>query len=217
MKILVIEDDKQLNKTIKIFLERFKKYEVISVFDGSEAVKLIDSEKFDLYIIDINIPSINGIEVTEYIRNKDIVAPIIIITASLEIDNLEKSYEKGCNEYIKKPLYLKELDIRMNNLLQKEENLVYVTDRISYDFKHEELKIDGEVVHLRKKENRLLQILLKNLNHQVKTEDIIKYVWENEIKENYPLRQVVSRLRKEFNTGKNHIISVSGIGYKFEP
>jgi len=87
---------------------------------------------------------------------------------------------------------------------------------VTYNFKYEELKIDEVTIRLRKKVNRLLQILLKNINHTVKTEDIIDYVWENEIKENYPLRQLITDLRKELNLEKNHIISEVGIGYRFE-
>lgn len=215
MKVLIVEDDIQLNTTLRKYLE-LHKYQVVSIYDGKEAIDIIGKEKFDLYIIDINLPSVDGIELIEYIRKKDIINPIIMITASLEIDNFIQAYEKGCNEYIKKPFHFKELEIRINNLLDKEKDILYVTDRICYDFKYEELKIDGKVVHLRKKANRLLQILLKNLNHVVKTEEIISYVWENEIKETYPLRQLVTGLRREFNTGKNHIISVTGIGYKFE-
>jgi DNA-binding response OmpR family regulator len=215
MKVLIVEDDIQLNTTLRKYLE-LHKYQVVSIYDGKEAIDIIGKEKFDLYIIDINLPSVDGIELIEYIRKKDIINPIIMITASLEIDNFIQAYEKGCNEYIKKPFHFKELEIRINNLLDKEKDILYVTDRICYDFKYEELKIDGKVVHLRKKANRLLQILLKNLNHAVKTEEIISYVWENEIKETYPLRQLVTGLRREFNTGKNHIISVTGIGYKFE-
>ena len=216
MKVLLIEDDIQLNKTIKKFLE-LQKYDVVSVLDGDDAITTIDIYNFDMYIIDINLPNISGLDIVKYIRKKDITNPIIMITASLEVNNFIEAYNNGCSEYIKKPFHLKELEIRIENLLQNHKaDLLQINNNTTYNFKYEELKIDDDTIHLRKKVNRLLQVLLKNINHIVKTEDIISYVWENEIKEKYPLRQLITDLRKEFNMDKNYIIAISGIGYKFE-
>jgi len=212
----MVEDDIQLNATITKFLELLS-FEVNSTIDGEEAISIIDKSNFDMYLIDINLPNINGLDIVKYIRKKDITTPIIMITASLEVDNFITAYDNGCSEYIKKPFHLKELEIRIENLLNKHQSdILTINERVTYNFKYEELKIDEVTIRLRKKVNRLLQILLKNINHTVKTEDIIDYVWENEIKENYPLRQLITDLRKELNLEKNHIISEVGIGYRFE-
>lgn len=216
MKVLIVEDDIQLNATITKFLELLS-FEVNSTIDGEEAISIIDKSNFDMYLIDINLPNINGLDIVKYIRKKDITTPIIMITASLEVDNFITAYDNGCSEYIKKPFHLKELEIRIENLLNKHQSdILTINERVTYNFKYEELKIDEVTIRLRKKVNRLLQILLKNINHTVKTEDIIDYVWENEIKENYPLRQLITDLRKELNLERNHIISEVGIGYRFE-
>ena len=216
MEVLLIEDDIQLNTTVKKFLE-LQKYDVTSALEGSEAITLIDRKLFDMYLVDINVPNINGLDIVKYIRKKDISNPIIMITASLEVNNFVEAYDNGCSEYIKKPFHLKELEIRIENLLQNHQSEIFnATDRITYNFKYDELKIDNVIIHLRKKLSRLLHILLKNINHTVRSEDIINYVWENEIKENYSLRQLIADLRKEFNLGKNYIISEVGIGYRFE-
>lgn len=217
MKILLAEDDIQLNTTISNFL-KLKKYEISTVFDGEDAIKLIDKSKFDLYIIDINLPNINGLEILEYIRSKAIQTPIIIITASLELANFKKAFENGCNEYIKKPFYLEELEIRINNLLENSSNSkkISLTKSLSYDLKYEELKNDGEIIKLRKKERRLLTIFLQNVNKTVSTEQLEHYVWENEIKESYPLRQLLSELRKKLGNENDFIKSYKGIGYCFE-
>jgi DNA-binding response OmpR family regulator len=215
MKVLLVEDDNQLNTTVNKFLQLLN-YTVVTAFDGEDAINLIDEHSFDVYIIDINLPKISGLEIVKYIRNKDLTSPIIIMTASLEVDNFVSAYDNGCSEYIKKPFHLKELEIRMQHLLQESSSdIIVINDRIKYDFSNEELKIDNATIRLRKKVNRVLQILLKNIDHTVKTEDIISYVWENEIKESYPLRQLVTDLRKELHIEKNHIISQPGIGYKF--
>jgi DNA-binding response OmpR family regulator len=217
MKVLLVEDDIQLNTTVNKFL-LLQNYSVVSVFDGEEAVQVIDNnDSFDVYIVDINLPHISGLEIVKYIRQKDLTSPIIMMTASLEVNNFIDAFDNGCSEYIKKPFHLKELEIRMQHLLQHDiSDIIKISDRIEYDFVNEELKIDNATIRLRKKVNRVLQILLKNINHTVKTEDIISYVWENEIKESYPLRQLVTDLRKEFNFEKNYIISQPSVGYKFE-
>ena len=216
MKVLLIEDDIQLNTTVKTFL-KIKKYEVDSSFDGDEALLLIDRNDYGIYIIDINLPKVSGLDIVKYIRQKDKDTPIIMITASLEVDNFVKAYENGCSEYIKKPFHLKELELRMDNLLElKKSKILKITDKISYDINFDELFINKESIKLRKKEKRLLSILIKNLNHVVKNEEILNYVWENDIKEKYPLRQLIAELRKKFTLEKNYIISQVGVGYKFE-
>jgi len=217
MNVLLLEDDIQLNTTITNFLT-FNDYEMTSLIDGEKALSLIDEINFDLYIIDINVPNINGLELLKYIRQKDISTPIIIITASLELKNFKTAFESGCDEYIKKPFYLEELEIRINNLLEKKDdnNIIQISDNISYDMEFENLKIEDKIVELRKKERRLLTILLQNVNNTVKTDIIENYVWENEIREVYPLRQLLSELRKKFNNGEKFIFSDKGIGYRFE-
>ncbi len=216
MKVLLIEDDIQLNTTVRTFL-KIKNYVVESSFDGDEALRFIDGNSYDIYIIDINLPKVNGLDIVKYIRQKDKDTPIIMITASLEVDNFVKAYENGCSEYIKKPFHLKELELRMDNLLElKKSKLLKLSDEISYDINFDELFINEESIKLRKKEKRLLSVLIKNLNHVVKNEEIVNYVWENDIKENYPLRQLVAELRKKLTLEKNHIVSQVGVGYKFE-
>jgi DNA-binding response OmpR family regulator len=215
MKVLLVEDDIQLNTTVNKFLQ-LQNYNTVSSFDGEEAINIIDKNSFDVYVIDINLPKISGLEIVKYIRKKDLLSPIIVMTASLEVNNFVDAYDNGCSEYIKKPFHLKELEIRMQHLLKsKSSDIFVVNNRIKYNFTNEELKIDNATIHLRKKVNRVLQILLKNIDHTVKTEEIISYVWENEIKEKYPLRQLITDLRKEFNFATNHIVSQPGVGYKF--
>ena len=216
MRILLIEDDLQLNNTLKKFLSR--KHAVTDVFDGENAVEILDSnDTFELYIIDINLPNVNGLDLVSYIRSKHLNSPIIIITASTELSNFEDAFKNGCNEFIKKPFYLEELDIRINNLFNNGFNEeITISTNIIYNAKKRELFIDDESIALRKKEKRLLELLLDNINFTVLTETIQNYVWENEIKDYYPVRQLVNELRKKFNTGENFIFTEKGIGYKFE-
>ena len=217
MKILIIEDDIQLNTTITNFL-RYKGCQTTSVEDGEEALEYIDKNFYDLYIIDINIPKVSGLEVLKYIRQKDLITPVIIITASLELENLKTAYKNGCNEYIKKPFYLEELEIKIDKICvgNYKNEIINISDNISYDTSLEELIINGEIKRLRKKEKRLLTILLQNINKTVPTQTLENYIWENEIKESYPLRQLVNDLRKYFDNGEKFIFSEIGVGYRFE-
>lgn len=218
MNILLIEDDLTLNELITDYL-KLNGNSVVSLEDGMNAIDTINKTNFDLYIIDINIPHINGLEIVKYIRQKDISTPIIMITASMELENFKTAYKNGCDDYIKKPFYLEELEIRIDKLLSKKSNgnsLIKISDTITYDTEYEELSVRGEVKRLRKKERLLLNILLKNINKLVSNEIIENYVWENEIKELYPLRQLVNDLRKHFDNGEKFIFTERGMGYKFE-
>jgi len=216
MKVLLVEDDIQLNTTIKQFLESIGD-EVKSVMDGEDAIDFIDKEFFDFYIIDINIPSVNGLELVRYIRQKDLKTPVVIITASMELGNFQTAFEYGCSEYIKKPFFLEELELRMKRLVDvNREEIIQIAEGIVYNVEYEELRIKDEVVSLRKKERRLLHILLQSINHTVETETICAYVWENEIKESYPLRQLVNDLRKKLSNKEKFIFSDAGRGYRFE-
>ena len=120
-----------------------------------------------MYIIDIDIPHISGLEIVKYIRQKDISTPIIMITASMELENFKTAYQNGCDDYIKKPFYLEELQIRIDKLLSKKLNeysLIKISNNITYDKEYEELIVNGETKRLRKKEKRLLCLLLQNIN-----------------------------------------------------
>ena len=197
MRVLIIEDDVQLNLAISEFF-KIKTFETLSVRDGLKAIEYIDNHYFDLYIIDINIPDINGLDLLQYIRKIDIDTPIIIITASLEIQNLSTAFENGCNEYIKKPFHLKELDIRINKLLSLDQpTTIRVIDELYYDFNTEEFLYKNQPIPLRWKKKRLCAILMKNANSIVSNEMIYDYVWEGEVKESYPLRQLLVELRKK--------------------
>jgi len=197
MKVLIIEDDVQLNIAISEFC-KIKAFDIVSVKDGLHAIDQIDSGHFDLYIIDINIPRINGLDLLKHIRKTDLDTPIIIITASLEIQNFSTAFENGCSEYIKKPFHLKELDIRINNLLALNKPvMITLNDELTYDLSREEFYYQNRPIKLRYKEKRFCAILMKHINTVVSNEMIYDYVWEGEIKETYPLRQLLVELRKK--------------------
>lgn len=216
MNILLIEDNRMLSQSIENFLH-MKNFHVTPCFDGEAAIYTIDRNDYDLYIIDINLPLVNGLDIVKYIRQKDFATPIIIITASVEYQNFETAYRYGCSEYIKKPFHLQELDVLINKQLQlNKKNIINISDDIMYNPDTLELLIDDKTIHLRKQEGRIIYILLQNVNTPVKNQAIIDYVWKNEIKENYFLRQAINKLRKILPENSGLIKTHAGIGYSFE-
>ena len=208
--VLLVEDDLQLAKIVKRILES-KNFKVILVEDGKEALKFIKEKDFDLYLVDINIPKINGLELVKYIKELEKDGKIVMITASVEEHNFKKAYEYGCDDYIKKPFHATELEVRIKKLIGKE-SIKFG----NYEFKFDtgDLFKDGKPVNLRKKEKKLLHILLKNANYTVPAEKIVEFVWPEEKKKNPPLRQLVNEIRKKFD--RDFIQTVVGVGYRFE-
>ena len=136
----------------------------------------------------------------------------------MELENIKTAYKNGCDEYIKKPFYLEELEIKIDKIckVNSDQNVIKISENIFYDMRLEELFIDDKIKRLRKKEKRLLTILLQNLNKTVPTQTLEDYVWENDIKESYHLRQLVNALRKYFGKEERFIFSEAGVGYRLE-
>ena len=209
--VLLVEDDIQLTKIVKRILEG-KDFIVQTVADGKEALNLIKNKDFDFYLIDINIPSVNGLEVVKYIKELKKRGKIIMLTAASEDYYFKTAYDYGCDDYIKKPFHAAELEVRIKHLLEKEKSIKF--DDYEFVFDSDDLFRNGEVVKLRKKEKKFLHILLKNANLTVDNQKIIEYVWGEENKEKPPIRQLVNELRKKFD--KDYIKTVVGVGYRFE-
>jgi len=224
MKVLLVEDDKQLGRALKKTLET-KGYEVNHIEDGEDAFNDILLNEYDVYLLDINLPKIDGLKLIKLIRHKNPNAIIIMITASAAIEDMEKAYGEnhdGCDEYIKKPFHSEELLLRIQHWLKvkqekcssgDDENKVTI-DNMEFYFDTFDLYIDGVLANLRKKEKRLLAILLKNLGKTVPKDELVSFVWENEERKEYPLRQLVSELKNKLP--KDYITSVVGIGYRFD-
>ena len=154
MKVLLLEDEFMLLSSIKSFLLS-KNIMVDCCKSGKEAIAATKKSDYDMYILDINVPDLSGLDVLKRIRSKDKFTPIIIITAMIDIDTLEKAYSLGCNEYLKKPFNLRELEIRMSKLAEEsEELLVQITDHYVFDIKKNSLYYDGQLQKLTKNQNR---------------------------------------------------------------
>jgi DNA-binding response OmpR family regulator len=217
-KILLLEDDANLNDTVTEFLED-RGHEVVSVFDGYEAQEKLYETKFDLLLLDINVPGIDGLELLKESREEGVVAPAIYITSMDSVDDLEKGFESGCDDYIRKPFALKELLIRVETLLKRgfyheKKEFIRVAEGIEYDIKSGELIINGEAITLGNKESRLLKLFMKREGEVLSHERIYKHLWDyDEEPSDSALRTYIKNLRKII--GKERIVSIKKQGYKF--
>ena len=217
-KILLLEDDANLNETVTEFLEE-QGHSVVSVYDGNEAQEKLYESKYDLLLLDINVPGIDGLKLLKESRDNGVVAPAIFITSMDTVDDLERGFNSGCDDYIRKPFALKELHIRIETLLKRDffhnsKELMQIADNISYNIKSNELLIDGQNVSLGNKESRLLKLFLKHDEEVIAHENIYEFLWDyDEEPSDTALRTYIKNLRKII--GKERIVSIKKQGYKF--
>ena len=192
MKLMLIEDEYLLNKTIKTYLSS-KGFEVSSYLDGLEALNSI-CDGFDIFIIDIDIPKITGIEILEHIREIYPNIPVIIISATIDMEMITKAYTKGCNDYLKKPFDIKELELKIKAFTRDVASEIELAQNLIYDKSAQTLKYNNEVIPLTTHENKFLALLTDNIKITVKHEYIESAIWGSETPH---LRQLVNRLRNK--------------------
>lgn len=218
VKIFLLEDDSNLNDTIVDFLE-LNSYAVDSAFDGEEAADLLYENSYDLLLLDVNVPKMNGFELLREARENGVKAPAIFITSLNSVDDLEEGFESGCDDYIRKPFELKELLIRVETLLKREffhenKKFIEITEHIQYDIKNNELVVDERHINLGNKEARLLKLFMQHIGEIVSHEVIFQNLWDyDEEPSDTSLRTYIKNLRKVI--GKDCIESVKKQGYKF--
>ncbi len=217
-KILLLEDDANLNETVTEFLEE-EGHEVVSVYDGHEAQEKLYESKYDLLLFDVNTPGMNGFDLLKEAREEDVLAPAIFITSLDSVDDLEKGYASGCDDYIRKPFILKELKIRVETLLKRgffheTKEMIEISKNILYDTQNNELVIDEQVISLGHKESKLLKLFMKNDGTVITHERIYEHLWDyDEEPSDTALRTYIKNLRKII--GKEKIVSIKKQGYKF--
>jgi two-component system alkaline phosphatase synthesis response regulator PhoP len=225
--ILLVEDEENLHEALKLNLE-LENYVVTGVFDGANALKIVQQEHFDMIILDVMLPEIDGITVCETIRlnNQDI--PILILSAKNSSADRVMGLKKGADDYLTKPFNLEELLLRVNNLIKKSELLstkqplpdIYEFGKNKIDFKALECyNKNGTKITLTKKEAMLLRLLIENKNDVVTREKILQSVWGYNV---YPTTRTIDNFilnfRKYFETDSRNPVyfhSVRSVGYKF--
>lgn len=211
MKVLLLEDNKRLSNLILEALSQ-KNYDVDCFDDGKKAIEAIDNG-YDCFILDINVPGIDGLTLLKEIRSMDENTPSIIISANTELESIQEAYKKGCDEYLKKPFYMYELEKKIEKLCIKNNLQVSLPEGYVFDvFKKILFDATKEEVKLAKKEILLLILFAKNLEKVVTFEQIEQYVWEGDLTTVENIRALVKRLRRKLP--KDTILNQGGMGYK---
>ena len=225
--ILLVEDEENLHEALKLNLE-LEGYEVTSAFDGASALHSVEGAYFDLIVLDIMLPELDGISVIESIRINNNDVPILILSAKNSSADRVLGLKKGADDYLTKPFNLEELLLRVTKLIDKNKKLQdksTVGNSYSFgdnliDFKAQEASTkSGQKIQLSKKETMLLKLLIENKNEVVPREKILQAVWGYNV---YPTTRTIDNFilsfRKYFeedSRNPKYFHSVRGVGYKY--
>lgn len=195
MKILVLEDNQRLNATIVKRLEA-KGYNVDAFIDGQKAYNAIDNG-YACFILDINVPSLDGLEILKKIRDFYTDTPVIIISSSVELEVIKDAYNLGCNDFIKKPFFIDELEIKIEKYCCIRDDIVNLGNGCVFDFQMSMLRFDAHEEHLSRKEKLLLSVLINEKGKVVTFDKIQAMVWEGNFVSLDSIRSLMRRLRKK--------------------
>jgi two-component system, OmpR family, alkaline phosphatase synthesis response regulator PhoP len=226
MRILLVEDETQIRKLMKLNLE-IEGYEVVEAADGLIALECIDKQYFDLVVLDLMLPHIDGLQICETIRFKNRLIKIIIVSAKDSVQDRIKGLKLGADDYISKPFDLEEFLLRVNNLKKRTltddevaidvfnfgENTIFFND---YYATTAEGRVD-----LTPKETLLLKMFIEKPNTVINRNQILQYVWGYDV---YPSTRTIDNFilsfRKYFEPSQKepkYFHTIRGIGYKFTP
>lgn len=222
MKVLIIEDDPILSKNIKEAMISENRH-AECVFDGVLAEKLLQRERFDCIIMDINLPGKNGFELCRTFREFDTKTPVIMLTAFGELEDKIQGYDCGADDYLTKPFFMKELVLRVNSLLKrnsqtqdfKTEN-VWIVDDITMNDAQKKVFRQGQEIELTPREYQILRRLMQHKGEVVSKADLIKEIWGSSFGVNTNTIEVYvnfirSKIDKPFS--KNTVRTKVGYGY----
>ena len=212
MKILLLEDNVKLNTTIKKRLE-MKGYEIDTFIDGQNAYDAVENN-YSCFLLDINVPNIDGIKILKRIREYYKQVPVIIISASVELDLIKKSYDFGCNDYIKKPFFIDELEIKIEQLYNIKTELIQFGENSYLNFLSSTIIINEKEIRLTKKERLLLNLFINRKDKIVTYQEIENSVWEGNHVTSESIRSLILRVRKILNN--KYIETIIDEGYIFK-
>lgn len=218
MKILLLEDDPILSEIIEEFLCEHG-YHVALFYDGQEALDALFVDKFDILVLDINVPRLSGFELLKALKEAKIHTPTIFITSLSQINDVKKGFALGAEDYLKKPFELEELLVRiertkkLHNIEQNEP--VKLSNAIVYEPFNNTLFTPSQSFQLRKKEAQLLDFFLSQQNRLLSFEEIIEEVWRyDDVPTHATVRTYIKNLRSYGLEG--NIENIKGVGYRFK-
>ena len=218
-KILILEDDDLFASSLEDFLSE-EGFEVDIAKDGEECLELNFKKNYDLYIFDINVPKINGLDLLEQLRQSDDNTPTIFLTSYKDKDTLHDAFLKGCDDYLKKPVDLDELILRIKAIFKREnkgfEDIV-LEENLIYNKKEKRLYKGKNDLKLPVKVLELLELFIENEKKIISKDMIVDRLWsKSQTHSDGSIRVYINSLKNIFEKKQNVITNIKGIGYRFE-
>jgi len=214
VKILLLEDDPLIAEQIKEYFELCD-HKVDLYDNGLSLIENANPASYDVMLLDINTPGLSGLEVLKEFRDLSISTPAIFVTAMSDMNYLKEAYSTGCNDYVRKPFDIEELELRIEQLVKEScTERIAISEQYAFDMKEEKLYYRANEVHLNDKERNLIYLLLKHRSHTVSKEMIKTYVWDDQDVCDNTLRTKIKKLRDKLD--ENFIQSLRGAGYKID-
>ena len=221
MRLLVVEDERSLREDIAKKL-RLSGYEVDACEDGEEALDILASEQYDLILLDLNLPKVDGMTVLRTLRESDLETRVLILSARSEISDKVDGLDAGANDYLSKPFHLAELEARVRSLTRRQfiqRDICLRCGRISFDTKSRIASVDGQILALTRKESGVLEYLLLHQGRPVSQEELMEHVWDGSVDSfSNSIRVHMSALRKKLRAalGYDPICNRIGEGYEIK-
>ena len=219
MRLLIVEDEKQICDTIAKSLYDAG-YEVDTCYDGEEALECILAEDYDLIVLDLNLPGMDGMDILRELRQKNEETKILILSARGQIADKVEGLDAGANDYMEKPFHLQELEARIRSLTRRkfvQKDICLESGEIKFNTIRREAYAKGKMVPLTRKENGILEYLLLNLGRPVSQEELIEHVWDASVDSfSGSIRVHMSSLRRKLKSvlGYDPVLNKVGEGYK---
>ena len=221
MRILVVEDERALCETIVRSLRRLA-YSVDPCYDGDTAIDLLGSERYDLVLLDLNLPGADGMTVLRTLRQTDRETRVLILSAHSEVADKVEGLDAGANDYLAKPFHLEELEARIRSLTLRQftqNDVVLHCGPLSFDARSRTATAAGQPLALTRKETGILEYLLLHRGRPVSQEELLEHVWDNSV-DNFSnsIRVHISALRKKLRAalGYDPVRNRIGEGYLIE-
>ncbi|MBI4226551.1 response regulator transcription factor [Candidatus Roizmanbacteria bacterium] len=221
MRILVVEDEHRIANSIKKGLEQ-ERYAVDVVYSGPDGYDLASTEGYDLIILDLLLPGMDGVTICRELRKNKIHIPILMLTAKAQLQDKVEGLDSGADDYLTKPFSFEELLARIRALVRRPKNVIdeiLTVAELQLNSKLKEVRRSGKVIQLSAKEFSLLEYLMRNANKILSKEQIIAHVWNYDADilpntvEVY-IRNLRNKIDAPFKNKKPLIQTVRGFGYK---
>ena len=219
MHILVVEDERALCETIVRSLRRLA-YSVDFCCDGNKAIELLGVERYDLVLLDLNLPGADGMTVLRTLRQTDKDTKVLILSARSEVADKVEGLDAGANDYLSKPFHLAELEARVRSLTRRkfiQQDVCLCCGRLSFNTRSRVATVDGQTLALTRKESGVLEYLLLHQGRPVSQEELIEHVWDGSVDSfSNSIRVHISALRKKLRAvlGYDPIRNRIGEGYE---